>query len=91
MSFILFQGLEDNIVTFVKNELKKMQNHLNAESPESQREDVKILDSEDEEQRRIIGEALLQITVYFLRTMKLEDLAACLESSKRISFHKCTI
>ncbi|XP_039898967.1 NACHT, LRR and PYD domains-containing protein 4-like isoform X1 [Simochromis diagramma] len=87
----IFMGLEDNIVTFVKNELKKMQNYLNEESPESQREDEKILDSEDEEQRRIIGEALLQITVYFLRTMKLEDLAACLESKNPYSGCRCEL
>uniref|UniRef100_A0A8P4K5M8 Protein NLRC3 n=1 Tax=Dicentrarchus labrax TaxID=13489 RepID=A0A8P4K5M8_DICLA len=52
---ILFQLLEDNIVTFVKNELKKIQKVLSPDYPEcseSQREDEEVLDGEDEEQRR---------------------------------------
>ncbi|XP_051268556.1 NLR family CARD domain-containing protein 3-like isoform X12 [Dicentrarchus labrax] len=70
--------LEDNIVTFVKNELKKIKKGLSSGYPEcleSQREDEEVLDSEDEEQRRSSREAFLKITVHFLRRMKQEELA----------------
>ena len=69
-----------NIISFVKRELKKVQRILSPDYPEcseSQRED------EDEEQRRS-REAFLKITVNFLRRMKQEELADCLQSSKRI-------
>uniref|UniRef100_A0A8C9ZFG5 Uncharacterized protein n=1 Tax=Sander lucioperca TaxID=283035 RepID=A0A8C9ZFG5_SANLU len=67
----LFQLLEENIVTFVKNELKKIQKFLSPDYPdcsESQKED------EDEEQRRS-REAFLKITLHFLRRMKQDELA----------------
>ncbi|KAK2917291.1 hypothetical protein Q8A73_004037 [Channa argus] len=79
----IFMLLEDNIVTFVKNELKKMQKSLSPDYPEcseSQREDEELLDGEDEEQRRSSRESFLKITVNFLRRMKQEELADCLQS-----------
>ncbi|XP_039663754.1 protein NLRC3-like [Perca fluviatilis] len=63
--------LEENIITFVKNELKKIQKVLSPDYPEcseSQRKD------EDEEQRRS-REAFLKITLHFLRRMKQDELA----------------
>ncbi|KAF1371518.1 hypothetical protein PFLUV_G00277340, partial [Perca fluviatilis] len=71
----IFMLPEDNIVTFVKNELKKIQKILSPdypECPESQRED------ENEEQSRSI-EAFLKITLHFLRRMKQDELADCLQ------------
>uniref|UniRef100_A0A668T2L2 NACHT domain-containing protein n=1 Tax=Oreochromis aureus TaxID=47969 RepID=A0A668T2L2_OREAU len=82
-----FTLLEDSIVTFVKNELKTIQKVLTPDYPEfleSQREDEKMLESEDEEQRRSSREALVKITLLFLRRMKQEELADRLQSSKRI-------
>ncbi|XP_051258809.1 NLR family CARD domain-containing protein 3-like isoform X2 [Dicentrarchus labrax] len=79
----IFMLLEDNIVTFVKNELKKIQKVLSSDYPEcleSQREDEEVLDSEDEEQRKRSREAFLKITVHFLRRMKQEELADRLQS-----------
>ncbi|XP_039664010.1 uncharacterized protein LOC120563717 [Perca fluviatilis] len=67
----IFMLLEENIVTFVKNELKKIQKVLSPDYPEcseSQRAD------EDEDQRRS-REALLKITLHFLRRMKEDELA----------------
>ncbi|KAM4590977.1 NLR family CARD domain-containing protein 3-like [Odontesthes bonariensis] len=72
----IFMLLEDNILTFVKEELKKMQKVLSPDYPEcleSQRED------EDEEQRSS-REALEKITAHFLRRMKQEELADRLQS-----------
>ncbi|TDG95959.1 hypothetical protein EPR50_G00241940 [Perca flavescens] len=77
----IFMLLEENIVPFVKNELKKIQKVLSPDYPEcseSQRKD------EDEEQRRC-REAFLKITLHFLRRMKQDELADRLHSSKRIS------
>ncbi|XP_075310889.1 NLR family CARD domain-containing protein 3-like isoform X9 [Odontesthes bonariensis] len=72
----IFMLLEDNMLTFVKEELKKMQKALSPDYPEcleSQRE------GEDEEQRWS-REALVKITVHFLRRMKQEELADRLQS-----------
>ncbi|KAK2852051.1 hypothetical protein Q5P01_008327 [Channa striata] len=75
----IFMLLEDNIVTFVKNELKKIQNSL---SPDYQEwlEDEEMCDGEDEKQRRSNRESVLKITVNVLRRMKEEQLADCLHS-----------
>ncbi|XP_055362858.1 NACHT, LRR and PYD domains-containing protein 12-like [Betta splendens] len=78
----IFMLLEENIVTFLKKELKKMQKVVSQNYPEcleSQREDEE-LDDEDEEQRRSSRDAFLKITVNFLRRMKQEELADCLQS-----------
>ncbi|XP_055362671.1 NACHT, LRR and PYD domains-containing protein 12-like isoform X2 [Betta splendens] len=75
--------LEENIVTFVKKELKKMQKVLSPDYPEcleSQREEEEELDGEDEEQRRSSRDAFLKITVNFLRRMKQEELVDCLQN-----------
>ncbi|XP_072235797.1 NLR family CARD domain-containing protein 3-like [Leuresthes tenuis] len=72
----IFMLLEDIMLTFVKEELKKIQKVLSPDYPEcleSQRED------EDEEQRSS-REALVKITVHFLRRMKQEELADRLQS-----------
>ncbi|KAK5868181.1 hypothetical protein PBY51_009218 [Eleginops maclovinus] len=79
----IFMLLEENIVTFVKNELKKIQKTQSSDYPESlesQREDEEVLDGEDEEQRRSSREAFLNITLHFLRSMKQEELAERLQS-----------
>ncbi|XP_071323410.1 protein NLRC3-like isoform X2 [Trachinotus anak] len=79
----IFMLLEENIVTFVKKELKRVQRVLRPDYPEcseSQTEDEEVLDSEDEEQRRSSREAFVKITVNFLRRMKQEELADCLLS-----------
>ncbi|KAK2920737.1 hypothetical protein Q8A73_000222 [Channa argus] len=79
----IFMLLEDNIVTFVKNQLKEIQRGLRPDYPEcseSQKEDEEVLDSEYEEQRRSSRESFVKITVNFLRRMKQEELADCLQS-----------
>ncbi|XP_054864648.1 NLR family CARD domain-containing protein 3-like isoform X2 [Amphiprion ocellaris] len=79
----IFMLLEDNMVTFVKKELKKMQKVVSPDYPEcsseSQREDEEELEGDDEEQRSS-REMFQQITVLFLRRMKQEKLADCLQS-----------
>uniref|UniRef100_G3PEM8 FISNA domain-containing protein n=1 Tax=Gasterosteus aculeatus TaxID=69293 RepID=G3PEM8_GASAC len=73
----LFQLLEENILTFVKNELKKIQKVVSSDYPEClEKEDEEVL---DEEQRRS-REAFVKISVHFLRRMKQEELADCLQS-----------
>ncbi|XP_076737403.1 protein NLRC3-like [Maylandia zebra] len=62
--------LEDNIITFVKNELKKIQKALNPNKPQCLE-----FQREDDEQRRNSRDAFVKITVDFLRRMKQEELA----------------
>ncbi|GLD55695.1 protein NLRC3-like isoform X2 [Lates japonicus] len=78
----IFMLLEENIITFVKSELKRVQRVLRSdpEGLESQRE--------DEEQRRSSREAFLKITVNFLRRMKQEELADCLQSRWTMVDHR---
>uniref|UniRef100_A0A3B5QDW5 Protein NLRC3-like n=1 Tax=Xiphophorus maculatus TaxID=8083 RepID=A0A3B5QDW5_XIPMA len=90
-SIILLQLLEDNIVTFVKNELKKVKKVLNPDYPEcseSQRENDEVLTGENEKQRRSSKEAVMKITLNFLRRMKQEDLADRLQSKRIICQHQ---
>ncbi|XP_077960918.1 NLR family CARD domain-containing protein 3 isoform X2 [Gasterosteus aculeatus] len=77
----IFMLLEENILTFVKNELKKIQKVVSSGYPEcleSQREDEETLGGEDEEQRRS-RDAFVKISLHFLRRMKQEKLADCLQ------------
>uniref|UniRef100_A0AAQ4R7V5 B30.2/SPRY domain-containing protein n=1 Tax=Gasterosteus aculeatus aculeatus TaxID=481459 RepID=A0AAQ4R7V5_GASAC len=73
----IFMLLEENILTFVKNELKKIQKVVSSDYPEClEKEDEEVL---DEEQRRF-REAFEKISVHFLRRMKQEELAERLQS-----------
>uniref|UniRef100_A0AAQ4Q458 B30.2/SPRY domain-containing protein n=1 Tax=Gasterosteus aculeatus aculeatus TaxID=481459 RepID=A0AAQ4Q458_GASAC len=73
----IFMLLEENILTFVKNELKKIQKVVSSDYPEClEKEDEEVL---DEEQRRS-REAVVKISVHFLRRMKQDQLAERLQS-----------
>uniref|UniRef100_A0AAQ4QXA6 B30.2/SPRY domain-containing protein n=1 Tax=Gasterosteus aculeatus aculeatus TaxID=481459 RepID=A0AAQ4QXA6_GASAC len=73
----IFMLLEENILTFLKNELKKIQKVVSSDYPEClEKEDEEEL---DEEQRRS-REAFVKISVHFLRRMKQEELAERLQS-----------
>uniref|UniRef100_A0AAQ4PRT9 NACHT domain-containing protein n=1 Tax=Gasterosteus aculeatus aculeatus TaxID=481459 RepID=A0AAQ4PRT9_GASAC len=73
----IFMLLEENILTFVKNELKKIQKFMSSDYPEClEKEDEEVL---NEEQRRS-REAFVKISVHFLRRMKQEELAERLQS-----------
>ncbi|KAL4009589.1 hypothetical protein ACER0C_003441 [Sarotherodon galilaeus] len=72
----IFMLLEDNIITFVKNELKKIQKVLSPDYPECLE-----FQREDDEQRSS-REAFMKITVDFLRRMKQEELADRLQSKQ---------
>ncbi|KAK7930595.1 hypothetical protein WMY93_006990 [Mugilogobius chulae] len=70
-----FKLPEADIVTFVQNELKKLQKVVNTDYPEC----LEPQKDEDEEQRSN-SEAVLKITLNFLRRMKQKDLAERLSS-----------
>ncbi|XP_077952875.1 protein NLRC3-like isoform X2 [Gasterosteus aculeatus] len=73
----IFMLLEENILTFVKNELKKIQKFMSSDYPEClEKEDEEVLD----EEQRMSREAFLKISVHFLRRMKQEELAERLQS-----------
>lgn len=77
MLWIVFQLLEENIISFVRKELKKMQKVLSSECS-----DGEMMDGEDEEDMRSSREAFLKIALHFLRIIKQEKLADRLQSSK---------
>ncbi|XP_038162498.1 NACHT, LRR and PYD domains-containing protein 12-like [Cyprinodon tularosa] len=73
----IFMLLEENIVSFVKNELKKIQKFLSlngSEGSKSTWEVEEVLEGEIKEQTSS-REALVRITLNFLRRMKQEELA----------------
>ncbi|XP_030608470.1 protein NLRC3-like [Archocentrus centrarchus] len=79
----IFMLLEENIICFVKNELKKIQKVLNPDYPESlesQKEDEELLEVEEEASKKENREAFVKITLHFLRRMKQEELADRLQS-----------
>uniref|UniRef100_A0AAZ1XSJ9 B30.2/SPRY domain-containing protein n=1 Tax=Oreochromis aureus TaxID=47969 RepID=A0AAZ1XSJ9_OREAU len=66
--------LEDNIITFVKNELKKIQKVLSPDYPEC------VESQREEDEQRSTREAFIKITLNFLRRMKQEEVADRLQS-----------
>uniref|UniRef100_A0A674ABR8 B30.2/SPRY domain-containing protein n=1 Tax=Salmo trutta TaxID=8032 RepID=A0A674ABR8_SALTR len=81
----LFQLLEQNIMTFVKNELKMFKRILSPELPEgfeSQKQDKEVVDAEDEKQESSAREGALKITLHVLRKMNQKELADTLEKNE---------
>ncbi|KAF7642316.1 hypothetical protein LDENG_00260430 [Lucifuga dentata] len=77
----IFMLLEDNIVAFVKKELKRFHRLLSPDYPGClKREDEDVLDGEEEEQRWSSKEALVKIALCFLRRMEQEQLADSLHN-----------
>ncbi|XP_042073467.1 protein NLRC3 isoform X2 [Haplochromis burtoni] len=78
----IFTLLEENIVRFVKNELKKIKKVLNpncSQYSESQEEED-VLEGEDEDQMKCNQDSFIKITLHFLRRLKQEELADRLQS-----------
>ncbi|XP_063323308.1 NLR family CARD domain-containing protein 3-like [Pelmatolapia mariae] len=74
--------LEENMVTFVKDELKAIQKFLRSNYRaylENQSVDQDVLESKDEVQRSN-RKAFLKITMNFLRRMNHDELADCLQN-----------
>uniref|UniRef100_A0AAX7TAL5 NACHT domain-containing protein n=1 Tax=Astatotilapia calliptera TaxID=8154 RepID=A0AAX7TAL5_ASTCA len=77
-----------SLIGYSQSILKKIQKVLSPDYPqclENQREVDELLEGEDEEERKRSREAFLKITLHFLRRMKKERLADCLQCSKNIS------
>ncbi|XP_051978308.1 protein NLRC5-like [Xyrauchen texanus] len=68
----IFQDLEKKIITFLKNELEKFKRIIKKENTQYFVKDLK-------EDRYNVKEAALDITLYFLRSMKENELADTLE------------
>uniref|UniRef100_UPI0037E97006 NLR family CARD domain-containing protein 3-like n=1 Tax=Semicossyphus pulcher TaxID=241346 RepID=UPI0037E97006 len=91
---LIFKHLEENIVTFVKNELKRLQKVLSQDYPEClkrQSEDEEFIDGKEREQKSSSRESLLKITLHFLRQMKQEELADCLQSRTAAKMCRCEL
>ncbi|XP_039464444.1 NLR family CARD domain-containing protein 3-like [Oreochromis aureus] len=75
--------LEAKIITFVRNELKKIQTHLSPDDLQclkSQCQDEDVLRGNDEEQSKSSRDAFVKITLDFMKRMKQEELADRLQS-----------
>ncbi|XP_034035007.1 protein NLRC3-like [Thalassophryne amazonica] len=73
----MFMNVEENMVMFVKNELKSIQKVLLTN-------DVEYLESQSEnEEQRSSRLVFLYLTVTFMRRMNYEELADCLQSRTR--------
>ncbi|XP_061599328.1 NLR family CARD domain-containing protein 3-like [Cololabis saira] len=73
----IFQLLKDDIVMFVKDELKTIQKVLSPDYPESS----ESLEEDEDEEQKSIREAFMKIAVKFLRRRKQEKLADLLQSN----------
>ncbi|XP_051283729.1 NACHT, LRR and PYD domains-containing protein 3 isoform X1 [Dicentrarchus labrax] len=70
----IFMLLEENIISFVKKELKRTQRVLSSECADDEE-----IDSKDGEDLRSSRESFLKIVLYFLRRIKQEELADALQ------------
>ncbi|XP_055750794.1 NLR family CARD domain-containing protein 3-like [Salvelinus fontinalis] len=71
-------------MTFVKNELKMFKRILSPELPEGfefQKQDMEMVDAEDEQQESSAREGALKITLHILRKMNQKELADTLEKN----------
>ncbi|XP_071251322.1 NLR family CARD domain-containing protein 3-like isoform X1 [Salvelinus alpinus] len=81
----IFSLLEENIMKFLKNELKMFKRILSPELPqgfESQKQDKEVVDAEDEKQESSAREGALKITLHILRKMNQKELADTLEKNE---------
>ncbi|XP_055085669.1 NLR family CARD domain-containing protein 3-like [Periophthalmus magnuspinnatus] len=76
----IFKLLEEDIFTFVQKELKKLHKVLSTDYPE-------CLEPEEDEEQRSSSEAVLKITLNFLRRMKQKELAERLRSRSYFGIH----
>uniref|UniRef100_I3KR42 Protein NLRC3-like n=1 Tax=Oreochromis niloticus TaxID=8128 RepID=I3KR42_ORENI len=74
----VFMLLEDNIITFVKNELKKIHQILSPDNLEREEDDM--LENDNKKQRSKSREAFVTIVLHFLKRVKQEELADRLQS-----------
>ncbi|XP_053300492.1 NLR family CARD domain-containing protein 3 [Pleuronectes platessa] len=83
-----FMRLEENMIQYVKTQLKRFQRALSPDSSqytylESHWVDEGMMYDRDDEQRRRCRKAFLRITVHFLRRMELNELANSLKTRSR--------
>lgn len=74
-------------MTFVKNELRNLKKDLESDGSgfsETLRDEDEVMGGVEERWRQSNREAVLKMTMNFLRRMKQEETADCLQSSKII-------
>ncbi|XP_047217789.1 protein NLRC3-like [Girardinichthys multiradiatus] len=87
----VFKILEGNVITFVENEQRRFHKLLDPEHVHSSDDDEEVVNWEDEEQKRFIKEAVLNITLQFLRRMKQEELAFALHNKSVAAKCQCKL
>lgn len=82
---LLFQVLEEKLITFVKNELTALKEDLWPESSQvhkNLRREDEVVDGKEAGQRQVDRDNFLKITLSYLRQMKEDQLADSLQRSK---------
>ncbi|XP_037836335.1 NACHT, LRR and PYD domains-containing protein 12-like isoform X1 [Kryptolebias marmoratus] len=87
----VFKLLEEKIVAFVKNELKKFQKLLNLERVCNQNEEEQVVDCKEEEEKMISKEAFLTIILQFLRRMNQEELGSSIMNKTCVIMCHCKL
>uniref|UniRef100_A0A3P8NV23 NACHT domain-containing protein n=1 Tax=Astatotilapia calliptera TaxID=8154 RepID=A0A3P8NV23_ASTCA len=85
----IFMLLEDNIITFVKNELKKMHEILSPDYLEMEEDNMSKDDNK--KQRSKSREAFVTIVLHFLKRIKQEELADRLQSKMFAPLCQCKL
>ncbi|XP_062319077.1 NACHT, LRR and PYD domains-containing protein 12-like isoform X1 [Osmerus eperlanus] len=86
----IFTVLEETVIRFVKEELKRIKRILSSDFPEgleSQREDQEVVDPEYQKQESSARKGALKITLHVLRNMNQKELADTLEE-RELSHHR---
>ncbi|XP_070821645.1 protein NLRC3-like [Chaetodon trifascialis] len=90
----MFMLLKENIFTFVNTELNEFQKVLSGNYPECTGDECEmkqVVEGEEEERRKSSREAFLKLTLQFMRGMKQEDLADCLQNRALAPVCRCTL
>ena len=83
----LFQELDETVITYVKNELKRFKSILSSDFPEGlESENQEVVDPEYQKQESSARKGALKITLHVLRNMNQKELADKLEKSKILHF-----
>ncbi|MEQ2287895.1 hypothetical protein AMECASPLE_017411 [Ameca splendens] len=87
----VFKILEGNVITFVENEQRRFHKLLDPEHVHNSDDVEEVVNWEDEERKRFIKEAVLNITLQFLRRMKQEELAFALHNKSVAAKCQCKL
>uniref|UniRef100_UPI0037E98F27 NLR family CARD domain-containing protein 3-like isoform X1 n=1 Tax=Semicossyphus pulcher TaxID=241346 RepID=UPI0037E98F27 len=87
----IFMLLKENMVAFMENELKKFEKVLSEEECSGGQCEVEEMTDEEDEEQSCNREVFLKLTLQFMRTLKLEELAICLQNRTLAPVCRCKL